>query len=383
MNGQLVHQPTVTTNEISDVTPSTASCGGNVTNDGGSKVIARGVCWSKSQNPIVGDSCTKDGGDTGDFTSSITGLSANTTYYVRAYATNAAGTAYGALQSFKTTVGDLPAITTATASNVTDTSATCGGDVTAAGSTSVIARGVCWSTSPNPTLSNSHTANGHGLGSFTSNMTGLFPNTTYYVRAYATSSSGTSYGNQKSFTTTAPCGGTINDVDGNTYNIVQIGNQCWMAQNLRTKHYADGTAISAGGDNTSTTTGYYYFNSRLYNWKAVMRNSNSSNGNSSYIAKALASTSGWTIISSETCDVGYNQSSNNATGFSAIPAGACYGLSFSDGGISADFWSSTSSSSEAYSRSIVACSLLPVPYCLFPVAYCLKNCIFAACQKKT
>ena len=384
-------KPTVSTNFVSDITIYTATCGGDVTNSGSTPVTARGVCWSYSQNPTVGNYHTTDGSGTGNYTSSITGLSANTTYYVRAYATNAAGTAYGALQSFKTTVGDLPAVTTATASNVTDTSATCGGDVTAAGSTSVIARGVCWSSSPSPTLSNSHTANGYGLGSFTSNMTGLFPNTTYYVRAYATSSSGTSYGNQKSFTTTAPCGGTINDVDGNTYNIVQIGNQCWMAQNLRTTHYADGTAISAGGDNTSTTTGYYYFTSRLYNWKAVMRNSNSSNanpsgvqgicptgwhvpsdaewthlenyvgsqsqylcnGNSSYIAKALAATSGW-YNSIEICDVGNNQSSNNATGFSAIPAGACYGLSFSDGGMSANFWSSTSSSSEAYDRSIDA-----------------------------
>lgn len=384
-------KPTVSTNFVSDITIYTATCGGDVTNSGSTPVTARGVCWSYSQNPTVGNYHTTDGSGIGNYTSSITELTPNTTYYVRAYATNAAGTSYGMVRSFKTEVGTPPTVTTNDVSDISFGSATCGGNVTEEGSASVINRGVCWSTSPNPTLSNSHTANGHGLGSFASNMTGLFPNTTYYVRAYATSSSGTSYGDQKSFTTTAPCGGTINDVDGNTYNIVQIGNQCWMAQDLRTTHYADGTAISAGGDNTSTTIGYYYTypysNRRLYNWKAVMRNSYSSsanpsgvqgicptgwhvpsdaewthlenyvgsqsqyicNGNPSYIAKALAATSGW-YNSGETCDVGNNQSSNNATGFSAVPTGGCYGLTFSGGGTGAFFWSSTSTSSEAYCR---------------------------------
>ena len=99
--------PTVTTSTVSNTTSSTATCGGNVTNDGNATVTARGVCWSTSHNPTVSNSHTTDGSGTGSFTSSITGLSQNTTYYVRAYATNSVGTAYGNEVSF-TTPGTQP-----------------------------------------------------------------------------------------------------------------------------------------------------------------------------------------------------------------------------------------------------------------------------------
>jgi hypothetical protein len=94
--------PTVTTTAISNITRTTASSGGNVTSDGGATVTARGVCWSTSSNPTTANSKTTDGSGTGSFTSSITGLSPGTTYYVRAYATNSVGTSYGANVSFKT-----------------------------------------------------------------------------------------------------------------------------------------------------------------------------------------------------------------------------------------------------------------------------------------
>ncbi|MBQ6155573.1 MAG: choice-of-anchor J domain-containing protein [Bacteroidales bacterium] len=198
--------PTVTTATVSDITETTATCGGEVTNDGGATVTVRGVCWSTSQNPTLSDSYTTDGNGTGAFNSSITGLTANTTYYVRAYATNSAGTAYGSEQSFTTSSNpffSLPTITTATVSDITETTATCGGEVTADGGAAVTARGVCWSTSQNPTLSDSYTTDGNGTGAFNSNITGLTANTTYYVRAYATNSAGTAYGSEQSFTTSA------------------------------------------------------------------------------------------------------------------------------------------------------------------------------------
>ena len=88
-------------------------------------------------------------------------------------------------------------------SNITENSADCGGNVTDHGGSSVTARGVCWSTNPNPTISNQHTTNGSGTGSFTSSITNLSPGTTYYVRAYATNSVGTGYGEVRTFTTTA------------------------------------------------------------------------------------------------------------------------------------------------------------------------------------
>jgi uncharacterized protein (TIGR02145 family) len=363
--------PLVTTNIVTDITSTTATCGGNVVYEGSSAVTARGVCWSTSQNPTVGDSHTEDGNGQGSFVSTLTNLTAGTTYYVRTYAINCTDTAYGEEVSF--TAIKVPTVTTTAISSIASTTATSGGNVTDDGGATVTARGVCWSTSHNPTTSNSKTTNGTGIGSFTSSLTGLTAGTTYYVRAYATNSAGTEYGNEVSFTTTIPDGsscGTCRDYDGNNYSTVQIGNQCWMKSNLRTKHYADGTAIQAyvqGNPSTPYTTPYYYsfkyavsgsaLNASTYgygyNGTAVMKNASSSNSNpsgvqgicpngwhlpsraewnqlinyvqsqsqylcgTSGIAAALA-TSGWGDPgSSHTCSVGRN--ANNATGFSARP----------------------------------------------------------------
>ena len=87
--------PTVTTNDITGITASSATCGGNVTDDGGLTITARGVCWSTSQYPTINDSHSTDGTGTGTFTSSLSNLNSVTTYYVRAYATNSKGTSYG------------------------------------------------------------------------------------------------------------------------------------------------------------------------------------------------------------------------------------------------------------------------------------------------
>ena len=197
--------PTVTTTAASGTTSSSATGGGNVTSQGSTSVTARGVCWSTSQSPTTASSKTSDGIGTGSFTSSITGLTASTTYYVRAYATNSAGTSYGSQVSFTTSAGTgtAPTVTTTAITGVTTNAASGGGNVTSQGSASVTARGVCWSTSQNPTTLDSKTSDVSGTGSFTSSITGLSPSTTYYVKAYATNSAGTSYGNQVSFTTSS------------------------------------------------------------------------------------------------------------------------------------------------------------------------------------
>jgi len=636
--------PTITTTAASEITATTATAGGNVTADGGATVTARGICWSTSETPTVADNVTTDGTGTGSFASSITGLTANTTYYVRAYATNSEGTAYGEQVSFTTmedtpvtpvdgqpcpgaatvtdydnntyntvligeqcwmkenlktthysdgtaielgsntstetayrycpnnssdnvatygylynwkavmhnssssatnpsgvqgicptgwhvpsdgewtqltnyvktqsafhcgsssdniakalastsgwpigtetcavgstpssnnatgfsgvTAGlygsygydlfgeyagfwsatqssspyayvrylyydspyvydndynkddsysvrclkdenggttpeptaDLPTVTTSAVSDITATTATAGGNVTADGGATVSARGICWSTSETPTIADNVTTDGTGTGEFTSSITGITANTTYYVRAYATNSEGTAYGEQVSFTTLPADGqscGTLTDYDGNTYNTVQIGDQCWMKENLRTTHYSNGTIIALGST-TSTSKAYRYYpdnNSEnvatygyLYNWAAVMHNSSASSANPSgvkgicplgwhvpsdgewaqlksyvnnqsdymcqdlpaFIAKSLASTSGWNSSASN-CAPGNNPSSNNATGFSAVPAGYYTGsyLYFGD---NAYFWSTTEGeSSNVYSRHI-------------------------------
>ena len=193
--------PTVTTKSVTGITATSASSGGNVTNSGGGTISARGVCWSTSQNPSISDSHTSDGTGVGEFTSSITGLDNNTTYYVRAYATNSNGTAYGEERSFTTQEG-LAVVTTTDITNITASTASSGGNITDDGGYSITSRGVCWSTSQNPTTSDSHTSDGSGMGAYSSSLTSLTYNTTYYVRAYATNSKGTSYGEEKSFTTT-------------------------------------------------------------------------------------------------------------------------------------------------------------------------------------
>ena len=94
--------PNLTTAEISTITHATVTSGGNITNNGGAEIIARGVCWSTNENPTIADNKTTDGTGSGSFTSSITGLIANTLYYIKAYATSSVGTAYGNQQSFTT-----------------------------------------------------------------------------------------------------------------------------------------------------------------------------------------------------------------------------------------------------------------------------------------
>ena len=197
-----IYPPTVTTAAVTEIGQTAALSGGNVTSDGGADVTARGVCWSTSQNPTIDDNKTENGSGTGSYVSNLSNLTPNTIYYVRAYATNSAGTGYGDERSFTTLENvELPTLTTTNVTNITETTATCGGNVTSDGGADVTARGVCWSTSQNPTINNNHTTDGTGTGSYNSNLSNLTPNTTYYVRAYATNSAGTGYGEERSFTT--------------------------------------------------------------------------------------------------------------------------------------------------------------------------------------
>ena len=286
----------------------------------------------------------------------------------------------------------VPVVTTAAVANVSAISATCGGNVTSDGGSVVTARGVCWSTTENPTVNDSHTTDGSGVGNFTSSITGLTANTTYYVRAYATNAIGTAYGESFTFTTGGqPCAGapTVTDVDGNTYATVQIGQQCWMKENLRAKHYSGGGNVDFRYPNNTSGTQTTY--GLLYSWETVMNGALSSNGNpsfvqgicpsgwhlpsrseweqlrsyvgslstcrcdnnSNYIAKALAAPNGWTNYSWSSCNPGYNQEANNATGFTAMPAGWFRIDTYSDFTLDNCWWSTTQYNNERACRTAV------------------------------
>jgi len=194
--------PTISSNVITDIKPNSSFSGGSIISDGGSPVTARGVVWSINPNPTVSLATkTSDGLGMGNFTSNLTGLSSNTTYYVRAYATNGVGTSYGNEISF-TTIANIPILTTIPVQSISTNGSISGGIITSDGGSPVTSRGVVWSTSQNPSVSlPTKTNDGIGLGSFNSNISGLSPNTTYYIRAYASNSAGTGYGNEVSFKT--------------------------------------------------------------------------------------------------------------------------------------------------------------------------------------
>ena len=373
--------PSLTTRELLNITNTTATGGGSITNDGGSNITSKGICWGTSPNPTTLDSKTTDGTGTETFASFITGLSASVTYYVRAYATNSTGTGYGNQQAFTTnfTTNTLAVVTSTSVTGLTtiqatfnaevssqgggtvtergavwnttgnptvnsnrvpsgagtgvytatltglsggsnyyvrayainnfgisygveihfttlfglatlitnnvisySTSASSGGNIIDNGGSTVTARGVVWNTTGSPTISDSKTIDSSGTGSYVSSMTSLSPSSTYYVRAYATNSTGTVYGNQQTFTTTATSQ-TVTDIDGNTYNTVQIGTQVWMSENLKTSRYRNGGSIPYVVGNTEwqadTTGAWSYYDhdaandpiyGKLYNWYTTL-----------------------------------------------------------------------------------------------------------------
>jgi hypothetical protein len=201
--------PTVTTTAATAITANSATAGGNVTSAGTGTVTARGVCYGTAANPTIANSIVASGTGTGVFNANLSGLAIGTLYHIRAYATNSSGTSYGVDLTFTTLSQALASVTTAAVTGVTTTGATSGGNVTSIGGSPVTSRGICYATTTNPTLANTVVSGGAGAGSFVSNLNGLTPNTSYYVRAYATNTAGTAYGNQIAFVTTNPTAPTV------------------------------------------------------------------------------------------------------------------------------------------------------------------------------
>jgi hypothetical protein len=198
--------PAVTTQAVSDITAASANGNGTIASLGVPNPTAHGVCWNTTGTPTLADDFSDEGAAaaTGAFATTMGGLSAYTAYHVRAYASNAAGTAYGGEVTF-TTSGIAPTVTTQAVSAISATGATGNGTVTDLGVPNPTAHGVCWNTSGTPTVADSSTNAGAAAatGVFSTIMGGLSAYTTYHVRAYATNSAGTAYGGEVTFTTSA------------------------------------------------------------------------------------------------------------------------------------------------------------------------------------
>ena len=190
--------PTVQTNAATNITADGATLSGNVTSDGGATVTDRGFLYGTSESNLT--QTIQSGSGTGRFTAPLSNQTYGTTYYYKAYATNIAGTAYGEVMSFTTnSSANVPTVQTNAATSITDKGATLSGDIISNGGATITERGFMYGTDAS---SLTHTVqSGSGNGNFTKAITGLTISTTYYYKAYATNSEGTSYGAVKSFTT--------------------------------------------------------------------------------------------------------------------------------------------------------------------------------------
>jgi uncharacterized protein (TIGR02145 family) len=362
-----VQFPEIITSPIMNVTSKSSVASGEVTSDGGSAVSARGICIGTSVNPTIQGTVILSGSGPGRFSVDVKNLVEDTKYFIRVFATNKRGTVYGDQLVFATmkfspvvpTVNLLsPAFITSRDIFLKASISTAGEDI------DIVERGFCYASFPSPTINERKIAKNMGRGYFKTIMQGLPPTTTFYIRAYATSGTGTVYSDEKIFTT----GGSVSDIDGNVYPTVKIGEQIWMAENLKTSRYQNGdpilTNLSEKDWKNSGKGAFVYYDDdtsnnnlfgKLYNWYAVMdkrkicpvgwhipadtevRTLMNFLKKNNYTHKSLLYNKTWSVNDLN------NAESFNLTGFSALAAGKkdYYTYRYSSKYEAAYFWTTT------------------------------------------
>jgi hypothetical protein len=197
---QVLHFGKIITNEITQVSSNSAQTGGEIARSYDEfPILSRGICWNNYGSPTLNDSFISLGNGIGSFETKISNLKSNTNYHVRAYGTSSFGTIYGDIKTFKTVTQDIPTLSTVNYSDVspaTVSSFEAGGLISSIGASPIVKKGLCWSTSNNPTILDNLTTDNSFGPSFRIRINNMIPNTTYFIRAYATNSFGTGYGEE-------------------------------------------------------------------------------------------------------------------------------------------------------------------------------------------
>ena len=286
--------PSVTTDEVSDITLNSAVCGGNVVNDGFAEITERGICYATHEAPTVFDYKVAGGTGMGLFQCRMSGLETLTTYYVRAFARNSEGYAYGNEVSFVTADETfLPEVITHEVTDFNHFYAIGSGEVVSNGGLDIIERGVCWSTSPNPVTTGNKLTAGGGMGEFECRMSYLYGSTTYYVRAFAANEAGMAYGNEVTFTTsphpnTAPVGSipSLFSISSTQQVFISQGNLQYQASSGKWR-FADHQYDFVGGSSGGSDFG------NVYEGGVKCSNNNISQTYSGWIDLFGWATSGW------------------------------------------------------------------------------------------
>lgn len=243
-----IKPPYTSNTSISDITTIGATAKSRIIWDGDSDIKECGFCWNTTGYPTRADFYIEADEVNERFSAKLKDLSGGTKYYVRSYAINKADIFYGEVKIFTTIANKLPAVYSPYISQVSHNSVTCsGGSITYENTYNVFSKGICWSTSKNPTINDPLVDLGSGFGSIGYKIEGLMPSTVYYFRAYATNVVGITYGSNmvaKTFD------GYTTDFEGNVYSTIRLGKQEWMNRNLETRYFSNGDIIRTTGTPT-------------------------------------------------------------------------------------------------------------------------------------